>query len=182
MKAVLADKVKRKRVWDSIGNLDYVCAWYAKAAQYMQKAPSVKAALVSTNSIVQGEQAILLWKPLMTHFNLKISFAWRSFIWNNQAKKKAQVHCVIIGFYCSNRKKPGDCFIYEENKPTITCECISNYLYPYDSYFINPGLTKPLCDVPKIGIGNKPIDGGNYLFTEKQKDDFIYRKTECFWL
>lgn len=178
MKAVLADKVKRKRVWDSIGNLDYVCAWYAKAAQYMQKAPSVKAALVSTNSIVQGEQAILLWKPLMTHFNLKISFAWRSFIWNNQAKKKAQVHCVIIGFYCSNRKKPGDCFIYEENKPTITCECISNYLYPYDSYFINPGLTKPLCDVPKIGIGNKPIDGGNYLFTEKQKDDFISKEPE----
>ena len=178
MKAVLADKVKRKRVWDSIGNLDYVCAWYAKAAQYMQKAPSVKAALVSTNSIVQGEQAILLWKPLMTHFNLKISFAWRSFVWNNQAKKKAQVHCVIIGFYCSNRKKPGDCYIYEETKPTISCECISNYLYPYDSYFINPGLTKPLCDVPKIGIGNKPIDGGNYLFTEKQKEDFINKEPE----
>lgn len=178
MKAVLADKVKRKRVWDSIGNLDYVCAWYAKAAQYMQKAPSVKAALVSTNSIVQGEQAILLWKPLMTHFNLKISFAWRSFVWNNQAKKKAQVHCVIIGFYCSNRKKPGECYIYEETKPTISCECISNYLYPYDSYFINPGLTKPLCDVPKIGIGNKPIDGGNYLFTEKQKEDFINKEPE----
>ena len=178
MKAVLADKDKRKRVWDSIGNLDYVCAWYAKAAQYMQKAPSVKAALVSTNSIVQGEQAILLWKPLMTHFNLKISFAWRSFVWNNQAKKKAQVHCVIIGFYCSNRKKPGECYIYEETKATISCECISNYLYPYDSYFINPGLTKPLCDVPKIGIGNKPIDGGNYLFTEKQKEDFINKEPE----
>lgn len=179
MKAVLADKVKQKRVWDSIGNLDYVCAWYAKAAQYMQKAPSVKAALVSTNSIVQGEQAILLWKPLMTHFNLKISFAWRSFLWNNQAKKKAQVHCVIIGFYCSNRKKPGDCLIYEEKKPDpIHCSQISNYLYPYDCYFINSRSSKPLCDAPTIGIGNKPVDGGNYLFTEKQKDDFIAKEPD----
>lgn len=178
MKAVLSDKVKRKRVWGSIGNLDYVCAWYAKAAQYMLKAPSVKTALVSTNSIVQGEQAILLWRPLMTYFNLKISFAWRSFVWNNQAKKKAQVHCVIIGFYCANRKKPENCFIYEENKPIISCERINNYLYPYDSYFINPGLSKPLCDVPQIGIGNKPIDGGNYLFTEQQKEDFVAKEPE----
>lgn len=178
MKAVLSDKVKRKRVWSSIGNLDYVCAWYAKAAQYMLKAPSVKTALVSTNSIVQGEQAILLWRPLMTYFNLKISFAWRSFVWNNQAKKKAQVHCVIIGFYCANRKKPENCFIYEENKPIISCEHINNYLYPYDSYFINPGLSKPLCDVPQIGIGNKPIDGGNYLFTEQQKKDFVAKEPE----
>jgi len=178
MKAVLSDKVKRKRVWGSIGNLDYVCAWYAKAAQYMQKAPSVKTALVSTNSIVQGEQAILLWKPLMTHFNVKISFAWRSFVWNNQAKKKAQVHCVIIGFYCAKRKKRGDCYIFEEQRPTIICECISNYLHPYECYFIRPGLTKPLSEVSKIGIGNKPIDGNNYLFTEKQKDDFVSKEPE----
>lgn len=180
MKAVLTDKDdKKKIIWESIGNLDYVCAWYAKAAQYMQKAPSVKAALVSTNSIVQGEQAILLWKPLMTHFNLKISFAWRSFVWNNQAPKKAQVHCVIIGFYCSNRKKPGDCLIYEEKKPEpIHCSKISNYLYPYDCYFINSRSSKPLCDAPQIGIGNKPVDGGNYLFTEKQKLDFIAKEPE----
>lgn len=180
MKAVLADvNDKKKPIWESIGNLDYVCAWYAKAAQYMQKAPSVKAALVSTNSIVQGEQAILLWKPLMTHYNVKISFAWRSFVWNNQAKKKAQVHCVIIGFYCAKRKKQGDCFLYEEKKPIpLPCSHISNYLYPYECYFIIPGLSKPLCDVPKIGIGNKPIDGGNYLFTEKQKDDFIAKEPE----
>lgn len=180
MKAVLADvNDKKKPIWESIGNLDYVCAWYAKAAQYMQKAPSVKAALVSTNSIVQGEQAILLWKPLMTHFNVKISFAWRSFVWNNQAKKKAQVHCVIIGFYSAKRKKQGNCFLYEEKKQTpIPCQHISNYLYPQDCYFIIPGLSKPLCDVPKIGIGNKPIDGGNYLFTEKQKDDFVAKEPE----
>jgi type I restriction-modification system DNA methylase subunit len=179
MKAVLTDKdAKGKIVWESIGNLDYVCAWYAKAAQFMQKASSVKAALVSTNSIIQGEQAILLWKPLMTHFNVKISFAWHSFVWNNQAKKKAQVHCVIIGFYSSKRKKKGDCFIYEERKPTQTCNCINNYLRPFENYFINTGLKKPLCSIPTIGIGNKPIDGGAYLFTEKQKNDFIAKEPE----
>lgn len=183
MKAVLNDKNdKGKDVWESIGNLDYVCAWYAKSAQYMQKAPSVKAALVSTNSIVQGEQAILLWKPLMTHFNLKISFAWRSFVWNNQAKKKAQVHCVIIGFYCANRKRSGNCFIYEDNKPTISCERISNYLFPFDSYFINPGLKKPLCNVPTIGMGNQPIDDNNYLFSEKQMNDFISKEPKSIGL
>ena len=185
MKAVLADvNDEKKPIWESIGNLDYVCAWYAKAAQYMQKAPSVKAALVSTNSIVQGEQAILLWKPLMTHFNVKISFAWRSFVWNNQAKKKAQVHCVIIGFFCAKRKKQGDCFLYEEKKQTpIPCQHISNYLYPYDCYFINSRSANSLCDAPKIGIGNKPVDGGNYLFTEKQKNEFIAKepKSESYF-
>lgn len=180
MKAVLTGvNDKKKPIWESIGNLDYVCAWYAKAAQYMQKAPSVKAALVSTNSIVQGEQAILLWKPLMTHFNVKISFAWRSFVWNNQAKKKAQVHCVIIGFYCAKRKKQGDCFLYEEKKPTpLSCSHISNYLYPYDCYFINSRSAISLCNAPKIGIGNKPVDGGNYLFTEKQKNEFIDKEPQ----
>lgn len=161
MKVVLSDLDKKGRpVWQSIGNLDYVCAWYALATQYMQQNPAIRAALVSTNSIVQGEQAVLLWKPLMEHFNLKISFAWRSFIWNNQAKTTAQVHCVIVGFYCSKRRKPGDCHIYQESQPVITCERINNYLYPSPCYFINPGLSKPLCDVPNMLFGNMPNDNG----------------------
>ena len=177
MQAVMSDRdAQGKPIWQSIGNLDYVCAWYARAAQYMQQNSAIRAALVSTNSIVQGEQAVLLWKPLMEHFNAKISFAWRSFVWNNQAKKTAQVHCVIVGFYCSKRRKPGDCHIYQENKEEITCERINNYLYPYPCHFINPGLTTPLCDVPKIGIGNKPIDGGHYLFTKEEMNDFIAKE------
>lgn len=167
-----------KPVWDHVGDLDFVCAWYAKAAQYMQGFPLIKAALVSTNSIVQGEHAINLWKPLMLHYGVIISFAWRTFPWFNKAKNVAQVHCVIIGFYCAKRAKTQSCYIFQESMPTIECKHINNYLIPSNSYFINPDRRKPVCDVPIIGIGNKPIDDGNYLFTEKQKDDFIAKEPQ----
>ena len=170
MQAVMSDKdAKGKPVWQSVGNLDYVCAWYARAARYMQQNSAIRAALVSTNSIVQGEQAVLLWKPLMEHYHVRISFAWRSFVWNNQAKKTAQVHCVIVGFYCAKRRKPGYCHIYQEQENEqekelkITCERINNYLYPYPCHFINPGLTKPVCDVPKMIFGNMPNDNNGLL-------------------
>ena len=163
---------KNKPVWANVGDMDFVCAWYAKAARYMQGRPFVKAAFVSTNSIVQGEQAVILWKPLMEHYKLRISFAWRTFKWFNEAKKVAQVHCVIVGFYCG-KKKDESCRIFEEGKSNVTCEQISNYLLPSETYFINPLMAKPLCDVPKIGMGNQPIDDGNYLFTKQQMLDFI---------
>ena len=164
--------VKGKPVWANVGDMDFVCAWYAKAARYMQGRPFVKAAFVSTNSIVQGEQAVILWKPLMEHYKLRISFAWRTFKWFNEAKKVAQVHCVIVGFYCG-RKKDETCKIFEEGKSDIICEQISNYLLPSETYFINPLMAKPLCEVPVIGMGNQPIDGGNYIFTKQQMLDFI---------
>ena len=163
---------KNKPVWANVGDMDFVCAWYAKAARYMQGRPFVKAAFVSTNSIVQGEQAVILWKPLMEHYKLRISFAWRTFKWFNEAKKVAQVHCVIVGFYCG-KKKDEPCRIFEEGKPDVICEQINNYLLPSDTYFINPLMAKPLCEVPKIGMGNQPIDDGNYLFTKQQMQDFI---------
>lgn len=163
---------KGKPVWTNVGDMDFVCAWYAKASRYMQGRSFVKAAFVSTNSIVQGEQAVILWKPLMEYYKLNISFAWRTFKWFNEAKRVAQVHCVIVGFYCG-RKKDEPCIIFEEGKPDIVCEQISNYLLPSETYFINPLMTKPLCEVPKIGMGNQPIDDGNYLFTKQQMQDFI---------
>ena len=163
---------KGKPVWANVGDMDFVCAWYAKAARYMQGRSFVKAAFVSTNSIVQGEQAVILWKPLMEYYKLRISFAWRTFKWFNEAKRVAQVHCVIVGFYCG-RKKDEPCHIFEENKPDIVCEQISNYLLPSETYFIHPLMAKPLCNVPKIGMGNQPIDDGNYLFTKQQMLDFI---------
>ncbi len=163
---------KGKPVWANVGDMDFVCAWYAKAARYMQGRSFVNAAFVSTNSIVQGEQAIILWKPLMEYYKLRISFAWRTFKWFNEAKKVAQVHCVIVGFYCG-RKKNELCHIFEEGKSDIVCKQISNYLLPFETYFINPLMAKPLCDVPPIGMGNQPIDDGNYLFTKQQMLDFI---------
>lgn len=173
MQAVMKElNGKGKPVWANVGDMDFVCAWYAKAARYMQGRPFVKAAFVSTNSIVQGEQAVILWKPLMEYYKLKISFAWHTFKWFNEAKKVAQVHCVIVGFYCG-RKKDEPCRIFEEGKPDIVCKQISNYLLPSETYFINPLMAKPLCNVPKIGMGNQPIDDGNYLFTKEQMREFI---------
>ncbi|WP_286984028.1 DNA methyltransferase [Haliea sp.] len=75
--------------------LDFVAAWYVKAAQYIDI--NTRCAFVSTNSIAQGEQVSLLWqqlKPLGIH----IHFAHRTFRWRNEAKGVAAVHCVIIGF------------------------------------------------------------------------------------
>jgi Uncharacterized protein conserved in bacteria len=83
--------------FNGVGNLDYVTAWYKRAADYAL-GTDIKCAFVSTNSICQGEQVVLLWKPLFEKYNVRINFAYKSFIWNNEAKGKAAVHCVIVGF------------------------------------------------------------------------------------
>ena len=78
------------------GKLDYVCSWYKKAADYMM-GTNIRAAFVSTNSIVQGESVAVMWKPLFEQ-GVEITFAHRSFVWSNEAKGKAAVYCVIVGF------------------------------------------------------------------------------------
>ena len=92
LKAVLSAKVGRKHIWKAVGAMDYVCGWYAKAAEYMQKNKKTTTALVSTNSITQGEQVAMLWEPLVTHYNLRISFARRTIKWENAANDEANVH------------------------------------------------------------------------------------------
>ena len=152
------------------GNLDYVCCWYKKSAEIMSKNTWIRSAFVSTNSISQGEQVAILWKELKK-MGMHIDFAYRSFKWGNDAKGKATVHCVIVGFSCeeSARKR----LIFEDGSDApIIAKNINGYLVDADDVFIE-SRTKPLCDVPEIGIGNKPIDGGNYLFTEEEKNEFI---------
>jgi len=157
--------------WKNLGNLDYVGGWYLKAAREMQSCPKTHAAFVSTNSITQGEQVAILWKSLCDSFNVKIDFAYKTFVWDSESEQKAHVHCVIVAF---SRKtldnKP--CRLYDANNEYIECRNINAYLVEAPDVFIE-SRTKPLCDVPEIGIGNKPIDGGNYLFTEEEKAEFI---------
>lgn len=175
MLAAMPDKISGKRVWDKQGSLDFVGAWYAKTAAYMEGKKNVAAAFVSTNSIVQGEQVAPLWQPLMTHYHAHILFAWKTFSWFNKADDMAHVHCVIIGFYQSKRKRSLPHRIFEEGKETVIADNINGYLMNADNYFIaNRGL--PLCNVPQMGIGNKPIDDGNYLFTEAEMEDFIAKE------
>jgi len=137
-----------------VGNLDYVTAWYKLATDLME-GTTATAAFVSTNSISQGEQVAILWKPLMQR-GIFINFYEPSFKWDSESTEgKAAVHCVIVGFS------------YHKTEPNI-----SPYLLHAPTVFIE-SHSKPICDVPEIGIGNKPIDGGNYLFTENEKVEFF---------
>jgi hypothetical protein len=151
------------------GVLDYVTAWYVKAAKYIQ-GTKTKVAFVSTNSIVQGEQTSILWGQMLNKYNIKIHFAHRTFKWSNEAKGNAAVYCVIIGFanFETNDKS---IFEYEDIRGEaheIKAKNINPYLVDAKDILINK-RTNPICNVPKIKFGNQPIDGGFLLFAEDDK-------------
>ena len=159
--------------WKNIGNLDYVGGWYLKAARLMQADPTVRAALVSTNSITQGEQVAILWQPLFEQYGIHFDFAYPTFRWDSESSLKAHVHCVILGF--SRADNPAPKRLYRTDGTYQACQNINGYLVDAPSVFIN-SRSKPLCAVPEIGIGNKPIDGGNYLFLPEEKEEFIRKE------
>ena len=150
------------------GDLDFVSAWYKRAVEYMQ-GTSTRAALVSTNSITQGQQVALLWRPL-AEMGCHIDFAHRTFKWANEARNTAAVHCVIVGFSCGE-EAPHKILVDEQGEARSVAH-INGYLVDAPDVFID-NRSKPLCDVPEMGIGNKPIDGGNYLFTDEEKAEFL---------
>ncbi|MFN7182982.1 MAG: DNA methyltransferase [Thermomonas haemolytica] len=172
------------------GVLDFVSAWYLKAADYIRQADAlarhsresgnpvpfvngIRCAFVSTNSITQGEQVGILWGELLRR-GLRIFFAHRTFRWNNEARGVAAVHCVIIGF-AAGEVTPKQLFDYEDiaGEPhRLLAGNINPYLVDAADVLL-PNRSKPICDVPEIGIGNKPIDGGNYLFTTEEREAFI---------
>jgi len=154
----------------NVGNLDYVSCWYKKAAD-MMSGTSIRSALVSTNSITQGEQVAILWKYLFEK-GVHIDFAYKTFIWDSEASLKAHVHCVIVGFSIAESKKEKIIF---EGKNGKAVKNINGYLVESDNIVIE-SRSKPLCGVPEIGIGNQPIDDGNYLFTEVEMRDFIKKE------
>ena len=156
--------------WKNVGNLDYVCCWYKKAAEMMQD-NSIRTALVSTNSVSQGETVANLWEPLF-RMGTHIDFGYRTFRWDSEAKNKARVHCVIIGFSVGKYIK--DKIIYYPDRYQVA-KNINAYLVEADNVFIE-SRSKAICDIPNIGIGNKPIDGGNYLFTEEEMQMFIQKE------
>lgn len=153
--------------WKNVGNMDYVSCWYRKAANLMKLNPKCRAALVSTNSICQGEQVANLWEKLFEQ-GIRINFAHRTFRWDSEATLKAHVHCIIVGF-SYHEVKP--CFIYDGDRK-IEAANINAYLIDGPDVFVG-SRQNPLFQVPEIGIGNKPIDGGNYLFTKEQMKEFI---------
>ena len=156
--------------WKNVGNLDYVCCWYKKAADMMKEA-AIRTALVSTNSVTQGETVANLWKPLFED-GVHIDFAHRTFRWDSEASIKAHVHCVIVGFSIAPYTK--EKIIYTAGRPQIVSN-INGYLIDADNIFVE-SRNKPLCTVPEIGIGNKPIDGGFYLFEKEEMHTFLSKE------
>lgn len=156
--------------WKNAGNLDFVACWYKKAAD-LTVGTNIQSALVSTNSITQGEQVPILWKPLFEN-GLTFDFAYKTFRWDSESNLKAHVHCVIIGFsYIKNNKKKK---LYSNDRMQLV-DNINAYLTDANNIFIE-SKNKPICNVPQIGIGNKPIDGGNYLFTKEEMREFIKKE------
>ncbi len=164
------------------GVLDYVTAWYIRAAQYMQRSneieendlPKTKTAFVSTNSIAQGEQVGILWNELFNKYHCKIHFAHRTFKWGNDAKGNAAVHVVIIGFsnYDTNDKL---IFEYESLKSEAHEIRVKN-VNPYLINALDLIVQKrrgPICNVPEMNYGSMPNDGGFLLLDKKQKEDLV---------
>ena len=152
------------------GNLDLVCGWFKKAHDVMLKAPHIKTTFVATNSICQGTAICNLWKPLLKSGS-EIIFAHRSFIWNSEASDQANVYCVIVGFANQAYDTKPNKLIFDGT--TVTqAEHINAYLLAADDAFISE-RNKPLCSVPSGRMGNQPLDGGYYLFTQEEKDTFL---------
>jgi hypothetical protein len=155
------------------GVLDYVSGWYLKSAKYIQNT-KIKVALVSTNSIVQGEQTSILWGQMINKYNIKIHFAHRTFRWSNEAKGNAAVFCVIVGFanYETNHKS---IFEYEDIKGEpheINAKNINAYLVDAKDIFITTRKT-PICNVPEMSYGSMANDNGNLLLSDDEKKELI---------
>ena len=150
-------------------SIDFVGAWYHLAAKMMSQNSHIKAALVSTNSITQGEQVAALWQPLFDRYGIHIDFAYRTFRWDSEADIKAHVHCVIIGFSISgnNAKR-----LYLSNLQTVPASNINPYLIDAPDVFIE-SRSIPICNVPKLTKGNQPSDGGNLILSEEERAAFI---------
>ncbi len=155
-------------------NIDYVAGWYYKASQLI-KNTKTRCALVSTNSITQGEQVAAIWKPMFEKFGIHFDFAYRTFRWDSEASLKAHVHCVIIGFSSSDCK--GDKIIYLNDNQSVSASNINGYLLNAPTVFIEKN-SKPLCDVPPMIRGSSPIDDGNLLLTIEEKEDYLLKEPQ----
>ncbi len=150
-----------------VNSIDYVGAWYYRAAQLLQ-GTQAHAAFVSTNSITQGEQVAPFWEPLLNVYNIHIDFAYRTFRWDSEASQKAHVHCVIIGFSAAGVQYPT---IYD-GQQVIKASNINPYLTDAPNIVI-ASRPKPICDVPTISYGNKPSDGGNLILSQEERDQLV---------
>lgn len=173
-----ADLIKASNNAKNAGNLDYVTAWFFKACEYMKQNPATKTAFVATNSIAQGEQVALLWKPLFES-GVSIDFAYTSFKWDNSVdfgtgkkekadKKMAAVYVIIAGFSLNNSSEK---YIFTGNS-RILASNINGYLVDAPNIAIE-SRSKPLCNVPEMTAGSKVNDNGNLILSQDEKDEIL---------
>ena len=160
---------EKGKPYKTAGKIDYVAAWYWKAAELMQINPVIRAALVSTNSITQGEQVAAIWKPLFEQYGIHFDFAYRTFRWDSEADIKAHVHCVIIGFSKADTKAKT---IYLSNAQSVTASNINPYLIDAPAIWLE-SRTKPLCNVPQMSSGGKPVEGGFLILSPEEKEELL---------
>ncbi len=155
-------------------------AWFIKAGEYAD-GTGVRIGFVATNSITQGEQVAQLWPILFNRCGLEIAFAHRTFAWGSDARGKAHVHVVIIGLDGRETVRPRKRLFSYPDINGDPEETEHSVLSPY--LFDAGGLTDPHLTVgrerlseglPRLIIGSKPIDGGNYIFrTERKRAEFV---------
>ena len=165
---------ERGKPYKTAGKIDYVAGWYWKASELMQ-GRKIRTALVSTNSITQGEQVAGVWKPLYDRFGIHIDFAYRTFRWDSEASAMAQVHCVIVGFSCAANTNPRYLYSGKRFQPVTN---INPYLIAADNIFI-ASRSKPICDVPQLQNGGKPTDGGFLILTEEEKNELLNKEPQA---
>jgi hypothetical protein len=169
-------------VWGAdgrFGRLDYVCCWYRVAAHYMLGNSEVLAAYVSTNSISQGEQVGILWADLLAK-GVQITFAHRTFRWESEARGKAHVHCVIIGF---SLKPNGNRVIFEyetvSSKPSLThAKNINPYLVDAPNVIL-PSRSRPLSGIPPMKKGSQPTDAGGLTLDSEARAELLALEPEA---
>ncbi|MCQ2346010.1 MAG: methylase [Paludibacteraceae bacterium] len=176
-KDILSIMVDEKgKPYKMAGKVDYVAGWYYKTAQMMHVNPNIRAALVSTNSITQGEQVAGIWQPLFERFGIHFDFAYPTFRWDSESSLKAHVHCVIIGF--SANASTSAPRLYLPDGTYQQCKNINPYLVDAKNIFIE-GRNKPLCDVPEMQNGGKPTEGGFLILSQEEKKNLIAKNTDA---
>ena len=172
---------EKGKPYKTAGKIDYVAGWYFKAAELIQRTKTT-CAFVSTNSITQGEQVAGVWKPLFERFGIEINFAYKTFRWDSESTQKAHVHCVIIGFSChtdsENLRISNEKRIYNPDGTEIVAKNINPYLVEAENIFLE-SRTTPICKVPQMSSGGKPVEGGNLIFTEEEKIDFLKKEPKA---
>lgn len=150
------------------GKLDYVCGWYSKATDYMQRT-DIHTAFVSTNSISQGESVGILWKPLFEK-GAGIEFAYRTFVWTSEAKDRAAVHCIIVGFTCGASRSTKLLFESDRSKQVSH---INGYLLEAPDVFIQSRGKVLTTGLPEMSKGSQPTDGGYLLLSDEEQRRLI---------